>query len=389
MFVILSQAVRVLMVLPYPPTLEGGAASRCAIGLMRGLNAYGEDVQCTALAAGYGVRQSLPEGLQIDVVDVERATPTLRARLSTRAHAWAYPLGVLTKEPFAAALRARAPHADIVHFVEAEAAQAMRLVDRPTVVQLNCLTLRDREIGLSWRRENRASFELLRAERRARRRGRWFLASSPQIADELARGHPGAHVQFAPFALDPMHYAPSATLERPVVGLIGTASWPPTARAVRRLLTRVWPLVHARAPDAQLLLAGKGMLPATFGEELAHIPGVSWRGPVPSAVEFLRELGVLLYPLDAGSGIKVKVLEALALGLPVVTTPDGAEGLLARTGLFVERDDERLTAATLDLLASADARRAMGAQAKENFARNHSPAAAAAPVVELYRRVLA
>ncbi len=377
------------MVLSYPPTLEGGAASRCAIGLMRGLDACGADVQCTALAAGFGVAQRLPEGLPVEVVDIERSTPTASARVRERARALVHPLGALTKEPFAAALRARAPHADIVHFVEAEAAQAMRLIDRPAVLQLNCLTLRDRAIRLSGRRENRAALELLRAERRARRRARWSLASSPQIAAELARSHPGAHVQFVPFSLDPAHYLVPATLQRPVAGLIGTASWPPTARAVRRLLTRVWPRVHALAPDAQLLLAGKGMVPATFGEQFAHVPGVSWLGPVPSAVDFLRELGVLLYPLSAGSGIKVKVLEALVLGLPVVTTPDGAEGLVAHDGLFVERDDDRLVAAALELLGSADVRRAMGARARANFMHHHSPAAAAAPVVELYRRVLA
>ncbi len=377
------------MVLPYPPTLEGGAASRCAIGLMRGLNAYGEDVQCTALAAGYGVEQRLPDGLPVEVVDIERATPTLRARVSTRSHALVHPLGALTKEPFAAALRARAPHADIVHFVEAEASQAMRLIDRPTVVQLNCLTLRDRAIRRPWRREDRASLELLRAEHRARRRARWLLASSPEIAAALARGHPRAHVRFAPYTLDPSHYVPPATLERPVAGLIGTASWPPTARAVRRLLTRVWPCVHERLPAAQLLLAGRGMEPASFGEDLAHVAGVRWCGPVPSAVEFLSGLGLLLYPLGAGSGIKVKVLEALALGLPVVTTPDGAEGLIAHDGLAVERDDDRLAAAALEVLGSADARRTMGARARESFMRNHSPAAAAAPVVELYRRILA
>ncbi len=121
-----------------------------------------------------------------------------------------------------------------------------------------------------------------------------------------------------------------------------------------------------------------------------HLPepaGVQWRGRVPSATDFLRELGVLLYPLTAGSGAKIKVLEALALGLPVVTTPEGAEGLGARGGVTVETDDARLADAVVALCEDAQARLAAGEAAHETFVRHHSPAPAAEPVVELYERM--
>ncbi len=374
------------MVMPYPPVLEGGAASRCAIGLMRGLAARG--VECVALTAGYGAATlSPPADLPVEIVHFEPPPPTVKVRWRRRWDRLAHPLGDLSRGPFAAALRAHASHADIVHFVEAEAAQAIRLVDRPAVVQLNCLTLRDRAIGRPWRGEDRTSIELLRAELRARRRARWLLASSMEIAERLAAHARRAQVAFAPLSLDPSHYQPAASLEQPVAGLIGTANWPPTANAVRRLLTRVWPLVHRRNPAARLLLAGKGMEAAAFG--LGEVPGVQWRGEVPSATAFLGELGVLLYPLSAGSGLKVKVLEAMALGVPVVSTPDGAEGLVARDGIYVANDDRAIADAAVALLGDRDARRAAGALARENFVRHHTPEPAAGPVVELYRRILA
>jgi glycosyltransferase involved in cell wall biosynthesis len=171
------------------------------------------------------------------------------------------------------------------------------------------------------------------------------------------------------------------------VGLIGTARWPPTQQAVTRLLTRVWPLVRSRRPDARLLLAGDGMEPAHFGA-IAEAPGVEWRGRVDSAADFLRELGALLYPLSRGSGAKVKVLEALALGLPVVTTPEGAEGVGARGGVTVETDDERLAASVVALCEDPRARREAGADARLTFAHHHSPPVAAAVVAELYERML-
>jgi len=127
-------------------------------------------------------------------------------------------------------------------------------------------------------------------------------------------------------------------------------------------------------------------------ERFADLPatdGVDWIGPVPSATDFLRSLGVLLYPVDRGSGTKIKVLEALALGLPVVTTRDGAEGLVARGGVVVEDDDEAVARAAARLLSDEAARRAAGDAAAANFTAHHAPLPATAPLVELYRSLLA
>jgi glycosyltransferase involved in cell wall biosynthesis len=321
--------------------------------------------------------------MPVEIVRVDTPSPW-QARWGRLAS----PGGALARGLFAERLRACAADADIVHMVELHAASAQQLVDRPTVVQLHCLTLRDREIRYPWRREDRTSLELLRTERRVRRRASWLLVNSTEMADALAGKTPRSRIVVAPLALDPRHYVPRASLESPVAGLIGTARWPPTANAVKRLLARVWPLVLERRPDARLILAGAGMEASAFGPH-ASLPGVEWRGQVPSATAFLRELGLLLYPLTAGSGAKVKVLEALALGIPVVTTRDGAEGLGSRDGVVVEVDDARIADSAVALLGDLGARRAAGARAHENFMSNHIPEPAAAPVVELYERVLA
>lgn len=349
---------------------------------MRGLRARGID--CQALAADTGAMPVvLPEGLPVELV---------RVQIPSKWHArwlWlTHPTGALAHGPFAERLRERAADADIVHLVELHAASAVRRFDRPALVQLHCLTLRDREIRHPWKQQDRISLELLRAEHRVRRRAQWLLANSPEVAAGLVGPTPASRVAMAPLALDPCHYEQQAELDRPVAGLIGTARWPPTANAVRRLLTRVWPLVRERSPQARLLLAGDGMEPAFFGPE-ARAAGVEWLGRVPSASDFLRELGLLLYPLGAGSGVKVKVLEALALGVPVITTGEGAEGLVERGGVTVEEDDTRLAQAAVELLGDRDARRSAGARARANFLANHTPEPAAAPVVALYERMLA
>ena len=83
--------------------------------------------------------------------------------------------------------------------------------------------------------------------------------------------------------------------------------------------------------------------------------------------------------------MKVKVLEAMASGVPVVTTPAGAEGI--SEGITVETGDEQLAAATAELLNDPDLRRRSGAAARAAFERLYTPQVATQPLVELYERM--
>jgi glycosyltransferase involved in cell wall biosynthesis len=373
-------ALRALIVMTHAPSLEGGAAARCAVALLEGLAARGVD--CSVLTPLRHRSLPIPPGLS-----VEMAPGPHPGSAQVRWDRLARPLGILTRGPFAERLQTLSREVDVVHFIEAEAASLIQVVDRPAVVQLHCLARRDPRVWNPLRKAGRDSIELLRGEIRARRRARWLLVNSIEVGEPLKAVAPQAEVVVAPLALDPSHYLQRATLESSVAGLIGTARWPPTAEAVKRLLTRVWPLVLERRPEARLILAGEGMERSTFGH-LPELAGVEWRGRVPSSTEFLRELGVLLYPLTSGSGAKVKVIEALALGIPVVTTPEGAEGLGGRGGVVVESEDGRLVEAVIGLCEDRQARQLAGEAAYQTFTRHHAPLPAAGPVVELYERMI-
>ncbi len=377
-------AVRVLIVLPFPPALEGGAAARCAVALIRGL--IGRGVDCNVLAVDYDGAPAVPEDLPAELLFLNHPTGRY-AKALVRWTRLVSPRGHLRRSPFGARLSTLIADVDLVHCVGLDVAMAMPSTDRPTVVQLDCLTLRDRKLGAPWRADGRVTLELLRAERRVCARFDWLLADTPEVAEALANAAPHAQVALAQLALDPSHYRQQASLEQPVAGLIGTARWPPTANAVARLLTAVWPRVIERRPDARLLLAGDGMEPSSF-PHIGAVQGVRWCGAVASASEFVSELGVLLYPLTSGSGLKVKVLEALALGVPVLTTPDGAEGLCGHEGVEIQTDDASLADSAVALLDDLRLRRLMGAAGHENFMLHHTPHVAAEPVVELYRRML-
>jgi glycosyltransferase involved in cell wall biosynthesis len=96
-----------------------------------------------------------------------------------------------------------------------------------------------------------------------------------------------------------------------------------------------------------------------------------------------------VYPLDHGSGMKVKVLEAIASGVPVVTTPDGAEGIQADGGVVVETIDEKLAEATACILTDELERRQRGTAARNAFGARYAPKPATAPLVELYKQMIA
>ncbi|MGB2875426.1 MAG: glycosyltransferase [Gaiellaceae bacterium] len=371
--------MRVLVVLTQPPLPEGGAPGRTAIGLLRGLLAHGIEVQGLAARQHFALPGEPPPDLPVEVVEVEPPEPGLRQQLDRLRR----PRGELAGSAFAARVREAAEEADVVHLEETDTAWCDQGVAKPSLVHVHYLVRRDRPLGRPWQRQFREVVEFSLGERAAVRRHRYLVASSPPIADALRAAAPKADVTLAPLSLDPAYY-PAAQLEGPpTAGLIGTAIWAPTAASIGRLVGSVWPLVRELAPEATLLVAGRG----TDELGLPAAPGVELLGSVPSGRDFFGRLSLLLYPLARGSGMKVKVLEAIASGVPVVTTPAGAEGIDAGEGIVVETEDRRLAQAAAELLLDPEARRRRGEAAREAFERLYTPLPATRPLVELYRRM--
>lgn len=370
--------MQVLVVLTQPPLPEGGAPGRCAVGLLRGLRENGIDARGLAARQHHAFPGQPPLDLPVEIVTV----PSRPRGWQTRLKMITAPRGHLAEGSFADRVRQLSRSADVLHLEETDAARCDRGLSVPSLVHVHYLVRLDRPFGPPWRKQFFSVVEFARAERAAARQHRWLVASSPVIADHLRSIAPKAEVVVAPLSLDPSRYSPSH-LDGPIAGIIGTGGWAPTADAVRRLVERVWPLVRARVPGARLLVAGRGT--ASLG--LARIPGVEIVGEVESGADFVRSLSVLLYPIERGSGMKVKVLEALACGVPVVTTPQGAEGVVAHPGIVVETDDAGLASAAAGILLDDRERHERGAAALEAFHRNYAPAPATLPLVELYARM--
>lgn len=369
------------MVLAHPPLAEGGAPGKCALGMLRGLVQHG--IQPRALVARdiFMLRGIPVLAGPADLPDVRVEVEAIRPARA-RARAVLRPMAPYRHPPFLDRVKELAREADIVHLEQTQLVYAAEAIDRPSVVHIHSLVRRDQDMARPWQARFWSRVEFVVAERAAGRLHRHLVASSPVVADHLRRLAPSAEVVVAPLTIDPHHYTPTPPDGPPTAGIIGTGHWPPTARAMHRLIHRVWPLVKRAVPDARLLVAGRN-LPAGLGTGT----GVEVLGQVPSASDFFAGLSVLLYPLDRGSGMKVKVLEAMASGVPVVTTRDGAEGITSCDGIVIEENDERLAAAAAEILGDPDEQRRRGDAARTTFERHYAPAPATEPLVDLYRRI--
>jgi glycosyltransferase involved in cell wall biosynthesis len=197
---------------------------------------------------------------------------------------------------------------------------------------------------------------------------------------------PRARVRVVPHAVDVEHFAPVwEDREEDVLGMVGNYAYPPNRLAALRLLGEVLPAVRRRRAGARALLVGANPTPDIL--ELAReTPGAEVTGFVDDVREHLRRMTVAVVPLPAGSGVKTKVLEAMASGLPVVGSAIALEGIAGTPGVhFVRADD---AAATVDavcrLLEDPRRRVAMGRSARELVERDHSWAHHAARYEELW-----
>jgi glycosyltransferase involved in cell wall biosynthesis len=130
----------------------------------------------------------------------------------------------------------------------------------------------------------------------------------------------------------------------------GALEAPANEQAALRLVRRILPRLRARLPDAGVDLVGRAPGPAV--RALAAEPGVRVVADVPDLRPWLWAAPVYACPMVSGTGIKNKLLEAMAAGAPAVASPLACQGLAVRDGeqLRVAGDDDAFAAALAELL---------------------------------------
>lgn len=168
-------------------------------------------------------------------------------------------------------------------------------------------------------------------------------------AEMAARRALGIDARWLPLTLPPQP-ATDVADSPPRLVLLGNRHWPPNARAVDRMLAW-WPAIARGIPGAELWLVG----PRPDGPRIV-LPGVVDHGEVADVAPLLATCRAMVAPVAVGGGVRVKVLEAAARGLPVVTSPAGVgsiEGLLGLDPVADEGFVERCRALLQDAGAAA------------------------------------
>lgn len=173
----------------------------------------------------------------------------------------------------------------------------------------------------------------------------------------------------------------------PSVVVLGSGGWAPNRDAAAFMVREVWPEVRRRVTGAVLHL---------FGDEAPAGSAVDGEGirrhPSPDdSTEAFAVGSVLAVPLRVASGVRMKILEAWARGLPVVATPQAAAGLDAVHGreLLVAADADGFATAVARLAAEPDLAPALVAAGRASLAERHAPAEVACRLEAVYAATLA
>jgi glycosyltransferase involved in cell wall biosynthesis len=154
------------------------------------------------------------------------------------------------------------------------------------------------------------------------------------------------------------------------VTFLGGLHWPPNAYGILWFFHKVWPQVLSQVPEAILTVIGKDPC-SELVRESSHVKNLDVTGYVDDPTPYLIETAVFIVPLMAGGGMRVKILDAWAWGLPVVSTSIGAEGIRYRTGedILIADDADAFAGAVIDLLMDPEMTRRLGSDGRSTVER--------------------
>jgi sugar transferase (PEP-CTERM/EpsH1 system associated) len=213
---------------------------------------------------------------------------------------------------------------------------------------------------------------------------RCIAVSSPD-ADLLRQANPRLSVSVVPNGVDCRRLQP---LPDPSSGndllFTGVLGYPPNVDAVRFFCRDVLPRIRREVPEARLLIVGQS--PAAEIRRLAASEGVALYPDVADVIPYYQRARLAVVPLRAGSGTRLKILEAMALGRPVVSTRIGCEGIGATHGrdILIADAPEDFAAGVVSLLRDPASRAALAACARETVERAYDWPALAGRRLEIY-----
>lgn len=219
--------------------------------------------------------------------------------------------------------------------------------------------------------------KLKRAETAMAKRFDLCTCTTAAEYETLASYRTGVRLGWFPNGVDAEYFAPAkAAYDPDTISFIGRMDYYPNQQAVLQFCADVLPLIRERRPQAKLLVVGAS--PPARIKTLANAPRVTVTGSVPDVRPYVWESALTIAPLSIARGTQNKVLESMAMGVPVVASPAAARGVDAVPGehLLTASDPAQLRDAVLKLMSDAQARARLARAGRERILSHHSWSAA-------------
>ncbi len=225
-------------------------------------------------------------------------------------------------------------------------------------------------LSLGYRLEG---WKMLRAEKRLARHFDLCTATTRAEWQTLEDYRTGAATDWFPNGVDADFFCPTdGAYDADTVSFIGRMDYYPNQECMQRFCDQVWPRLRAQRPSMKLLIVGADPSPAM--RALGDRPGVTVTGSVSDVRPYIRGSAVMVAPLAIARGTQNKILEAMAMGVPVVTSRVAAGGVDAVAGehLLVADEPEAIADAILRLTGDAAERARLAAAGRARMISHHA-----------------
>jgi len=220
-----------------------------------------------------------------------------------------------------------------------------------------------RPLSPAWALAHLEALALARYEGQAAALFRRVIVVSEQERARLGGHCPADRIVVVPNGVDISYFAPQPDVAEEPDSLlfVGSFFWPPNTDAACWLVSDILPRIRREVPDIRLCLVGHDPPPEI--QALSNSPGVIVTGSVPDVRPYLARAAVCVVPLRAGSGTRLKILDALAMARPVISTSLAGEGLdlIGDRELLIADGADAFAAAAVRLLRDPARRAALGA----------------------------
>jgi sugar transferase (PEP-CTERM/EpsH1 system associated) len=214
--------------------------------------------------------------------------------------------------------------------------------------------------------------KLQRMERRLAARFDLCTATTRAEWETLERYRTGVPTDWFPNGVDSEYFAPGhEAFDADTISFVGRMDYYPNQQCMLDFCRSTLPLIRARRPEVKLLIVGAQ--PSREVRELGSLPGVTVTGSVPDVRPYVRRSALMVAPLQIARGTQNKLLESMAMGVPVVTSAAAAGGVdaLDRKHLLVASTPEDVARAVLHILENAGERTRLSHAGRARMLSHH------------------